>query len=337
MSAELLVNRYAMNALFIERAELSPVVPWITQWLWIPAVFPATTFLPLTFPNGRLPSPRWRPVAWLAAITFVLELLPANALRPGPLVDPYSDIVNPFGLAGAVGDFVLLVGEGAVHFAWVAAILLTVAAVVARYRAAGSVERQQLKWLAYAAALQALTMTAIVVLQELLGTRLAFDILGPLIGVFGAGMPIAAGVAILRYRLYEVDLVINRTLVYGALTASLALTYWGGVVLLQQVLRPFTQGSDLAIIGSTLLVAALFQPARLRIQAAVDRRFYRNKYDAARTLEAFSARLRDEVDLEALADALQRVVVQTMRPTHVSLWMRAGERAASNSNGAYDG
>jgi hypothetical protein len=140
------------------------------------------------------------------------------------------------------------------------------------------------------------------------------------------GFPVSIAVAVLKYRLYEIDLIIRRTLVYGALTVGLALVYWGSVVLLQQLLRPLTQGSDLAIVGSTLAVAALFQPARQGIQRLVDQRFYRRKYDAVRTLESFSARLREQVELDSLSAELVRVVRQTMEPTTASLWLRPAER-----------
>jgi hypothetical protein len=222
-------------------------------------------------------------------------------------------------LAGVVAEAGVL---GVVLFPIAAASLL------ARYRLAESVERQQLKWLVYAAALVA---TAFIVLglvtvvgDRLVGLGVVDDLIwfGALVSL--TTVPIAAGIAILRHRLYDIDLLINRTLVYGALTFTLALAYGALVVLLQQLSRPITAGSDLAVAGSTLAVAALFQPVRRQIQSAVDRRFYRSKYDAERTIARFSARLRAEVDLNALQGELGAAVRETMQPAHLSLWLREG-------------
>jgi hypothetical protein len=198
-------------------------------------------------------------------------------------------------------------------------------AVAWRFRSARGVERQQLKWFLYAAAavpILAPFSFGFISWAPGLPSFLSLFIEGVLWGLTVSGVPIAIGIAVLRYRLYEIDVIIRRTLVYGVLTIGLGLIYWGTVVLLQQLLRPLTQGSDLAIVGSTLLVAAVFQPLRRRIQSGVDQRFYRQNYDAAHTLEHFSARLRDEVDLEALSAELLGVVRRTIQPQHVSLWLR---------------
>jgi hypothetical protein len=279
---------------------------------WIPAILPAATFLLLLFPNGRLPSRRWRPVAWCAGLGIAL-LFVGDFTDPGPLED-YPEVVNAYGVDSSLLDVVQVVG----------ALLLVVALVgsplslVLRYRRAGRDERQQIKWLALAGAVAAATFVIAVVAWDLLTEPVA----NGAIMLSMVALPVAAGVAILRHRLYDIDVVINRTLVYGALTATLAGAYVGSVLLLQLVLSP---SSDLAIAASTLAVAALFRPARSRIQELVDRRFYRRRYDAQRTLEAFAARLRDEVELPALTGELAAVVHQTMQPAHVSLWMRAPE------------
>ena len=195
-----------------------------------------------------------------------------------------------------------------------------------RLRRAHGRQRQQLKWFVYCTAVGLLVFIAAEGIVELAGvgsTRAAENVTSLAALVPTVAIPTAAGIAILRHRLYDIDVAINRTLVYGVLTACLAGAYLGGVLVLQQLFAPLTRGSDLAIAGSTLAVAALFRPLRARIQAVVDRRFYRRRYGASRTLEQFSARLREQVDLEALGDELEAVVRETMAPAHVSLWLRA--------------
>jgi hypothetical protein len=198
-------------------------------------------------------------------------------------------------------------------------------ALFMRLSRAVGVERQQLKWLAYAAAMFAIGIVLILISLAIDTTRW-FEWVGEAIfTASGAAIPISIGIAILRYRLYEIDLLINRTLVYGSLTALLALVYFGGVATVRAIFHALTgheQQSQLAIVVSTLVIAALFNPLRRRIQGFIDRRFYRRKYDAAKTLEAFSVKLKDETDLDALSEDLVEVVRETIKPAHVSLWLR---------------
>ena len=314
---QFLSGQYATAALAAGGSRLAggAVAAWTSSLMQM-SVVAALLFLILLFPTGRLPSPGWRWLAWPAALTIVASIV-GLALSPGP-VESFPSARNPFGLEGAapVLELIGAVGAGAGLACYVAAV----ASLAVRFRRARGVERLQLKWFLYAAAVG---LTAIVMGDVLVPEPLA-DEAGTVIwtGAF-LGLAVAVGVAILRHRLYDIDLLINRTLVYGVLTATLGISYVVGVVLLGQLFRPLTRGSDLAIAGSTLAVAALFRPLRARVQAAVERRFYRRRYDAARTLEGFSARLRDEVDLDALAEELEGAVNETMQPRHVSLWLRS--------------
>jgi hypothetical protein len=297
-------------------AVLGETAAWYGDVSWILVILPAASFLLLLFPDGRLPSPRWRAVAWCAGAGIGL-LFAADSLSSGPLAD-YPELANPYGVDSPVVDVV----GGIAALALAVAMVGSPLSLVLRFRRAGRAERQQIKWLALAGAVAAVTFVLALASYEALpeGVSDRAIMLSILM------LPVAAGVAILRHRLYDIDVVINRTLVYGALTATLAAAYFGSVLLLQLALSPLTEESDLAIAGSTLAVAALFRPARARIQHAVDRRFYRRRYDAARTLESFGTRLRDQVDLDALGADLRGVVTDTMQPAHVSLWLREGPR-----------
>jgi hypothetical protein len=279
----------------------------------------------LLFPDGRPPSRRWRKLLWIlgaAALFGVVGL----GLRPGHFAetDSFDTFSNPLGVGSDPEPFDAL--GGLAWFLVTSGLFACGVAMVRRMRRAHGIERLQLKWIAFAASLLAVgfLVISITFFAELSGT-----IIDPLrTAVLGLGfcaIPSAAGIAILRYRLYDIDVVINRTLVYGALTATLATAYLGSVLLLQLALRPLTESSNLAIAGSTLAVAALFRPARARIQEGVDRRFFRRKYDATRTLERFGARLRNEVDLDALGSELRAVVTDTVQPVSVSLWLRTPE------------
>ena len=279
---------------------------------WIPFIVMPTTFLLLLFPDGRLLSRRWRPVAWCAAVGIAGGFV-AGGLHPGPIPD-FPQVMNPIGVDSPLVGLL----EGLSLLTVVIGVVGSSASLVVRFRRSRGEERQQMKWLALAGAVAAGTLPLAVITYDVIGENAA----NAAIMTSVLGLPAATGIAILRYRLYDIDVVINRTLVYGALTATLAFAYLGGVLLLELALRPLTESSNLAIAGSTLAVAALFRPARGRIQSAVDRRFYRRKYNATRTLELFGTRLRDEVDLDALGSELRTVVADTMQPAHVSLWLR---------------
>jgi hypothetical protein len=299
------------------RPGLSPGVvlaAWYTSWWWYPTLVLVLVFTPLVFPTGRLLSARWRPVAVVAA-AVTAAVITLSALQP-TLQNEDHPVDNPIGLAGVPDpeEGVL----GAVGFGLL--VLCAAAAVISlvlRFRRARGVERQQLKWFTYAATLMILFL---VLTDYLLPPSGVVEVL---YGLVVALVPVAAGGAILRYRLYDIDLLINRTLVYGLLTAILGLVYAGVVLILGQVFGGVTEDPpSWTVAGATLTVAALFQPARRRIQAVVDRRFNRRKYDAAKTIQAFSTRLRDEIDLDTLSIELLAVVDQTMESTRVSLWLR---------------
>jgi uncharacterized membrane protein YidH (DUF202 family) len=291
---------------------------------WVPPVVLMGTFLILLFPDGHLPSPRWRKVAWLSAVTLVVVYI-LILIAPGRLTESgYPEIENPLGM-----EFIRpLSGVLILSLALIPVCFVACAtALVERFRRSQGHERLQLKWLATAGALvaggfvvmMALILPFIVLDREPPGwIQVVQQFLSPLYVL----IPIAIGVAILRHRLYDIDLIINRTLVYALLTAALTIAYLLMVTLLQNALRPFTGQSELAVAGSTLAVAAMFRPLRVRIQAFIDRRFYRTKYDAAHTLESFSARLRNEIDIDALSSELVALVAKVMEPKHVSLWLR---------------
>lgn len=283
---------------------------WVQEWIWILLIGLPSVVVLLLFPDGHLPSPRWRPILWIGGVAMGVASL-GFALKPGPLTnDPrLSELMNPFGLipgAGTVGliAFILLLGTA----------LVAVASLVVRYRRAGGDQRQQIKWFAYCGAL----MGMIVVLGSASWrvSPIAQKAV-PLSLILG---PVGAGIGILHHRLYDIDRIIKLTLVYGALTGLLATAYVGAVFLLSGMATRLGFGNDLGTAASVLIVAALFHPARRRIQGAIDRRFYRNRYDTARTLENFGSRLSQEVDLDELRAELLSVVSSTMRPAQISLW-----------------
>ena len=292
---------------------------WVRSWVWS-ITGGLGVFLLLLFPDGRMPGVRWRYLAWLNAVVAVLGAI-ALAFSPGP-IDGLGSIHNPLGV-DSLGSAIM---GSAVDLVEVLQVTIALAAAVSpfvRLRHARFEERQQIKWFAYAATILVIGAG---VMSLVPGVTDAWWVrsLGLALYVVGiVGLPVAVGIAILRHHLYNIDHIINRTLVYGALTAALSFVYFGSAVLLQGTLRALTgEHSQLAVVASTLAIAALFSPLRSVIQSFIDRRFYRRKYDAAKTLEAFSAKLRDETDLDALSADLVGVVKETMQPAHVSLWLR---------------
>ena len=286
---------------------------WLITWSWI-VDLSAWTLVFLLFPDGHLPSRRWRVWLWVLGAGLVLAL-PGQALDPGRGSE-FTGGANPVG-AEAIPTALLLSAGLTLSLVTMAAGFT---ALAVRFRRGTSVERQQVKWFAFAASLLIVVGTAAVFLwyQSVL--------IQVLIALALIGLPIAAGISIFKYRLYDIDVVINRTLVYGALTAALAAFYLASVLVLQLALSGLTEGSGLAVAVSTLGVAALFRPVRARTQSTVDRRFYRRKYDSELTLEDFRARLRGEVAINSVSAELQRVVAETMQPAHVSLWLQGSER-----------
>ena len=303
-------------------------------WLWVPTVGLIGIYLLLLFPDGRLPSRRWRLLAWLAGAVIAVESATVF-LTPGPLQE-LRGARNPFGLE----NHPWVEGLGLIVLPLLPLCMVASAvSLVLRFRRSTGVVREQIKWIAFAASFMGLLYLGIMgtglIIHLISAPQTPSDLgsqslLGALLEnvmvLSFAGVPVAIGFAVLKYRLYEIDIIINRTLVYGALTATLVALYFGSVTTTQAIFRALSgqeEQPQLAVVVSTLVIAALFNPLRRRIQGFIDRRFYRSKYDVRKTLEAFSAKLRDETDLNALSDDLVGVVRETMQPAHVSLWLRS--------------
>jgi hypothetical protein len=319
-------DHYAIYALLTnpDALPLGAEASWLGKWIWAPGLGLILVFLPLLFPDGHPPSHRWRPVGWLGGLSIGLAVVSSMIVlwpERGPALVTGDE--SPSHVAYVLVDFIavpmiLLAGLGAVI------------SLFARFRRARGDERQQIKWFASAAAL---SLVWVLVFAHIVGELLSAGGVLSEVTVALSGLlvipsiPIATGIAILRYHLYDIDRIINRTLVYGSLTVMLALIYFGGVATTQAIFGALTgqeEQPQLAVVVSTLVIAALFMPLRRRIQSFIDRRFYRSKYDAGKTLEAFSAHLRDETDLDTLGDELMGVVQESMQPTHISLWLRPG-------------
>jgi hypothetical protein len=299
---------------------LGPYVNWIGRQLGNGMFVPMLLVLPL-FPTGTLRSGLVR-----LAVVLVLASAVLQAVAQGLFVQEFgeSGTTNPFAIQGLAALYLPAQIGASITFA--VGLLASIASLVVGYRGGGRIERLQMRWLLYAAFLTAAAVAAQLILV-VLGERVdpMFANLGFIVFLFALGaIPISVGLAILRYRLYDIDLLIKRTLVYGATTVALAATFWIGILALQRLLNPVTSGSEIAIAASTLVSLALFQPIRRRVQDAVDRRFDRSRYDAAHLLDGFADRLRDEVDLEEVHSDLMRAIRDSMQPAHASLWLRGG-------------
>jgi hypothetical protein len=320
--------------------ESSITLDALLQASWTLPVGLLGVYMILLFPDGRLPSRRWRPFAVFAGAVIIL--IPVLfVFVPGNL-EGHPGVRNPFGL----DQYPWLVGVSVFGVLLLPlCILVSAASLVVRFRRSGPEVREQIKWLAFAASVVGVTylstlITGIFFVPDLFSSKepqnLAYALIPNLLLISYASIPTAIGFAVLKYRLYDIDIIINRALVYGPLTITLAAVYFGGVVGTQTTFRALTgQESQLAVVISTLAIAALFNPLRRRIQSFIDRRFYRRKYDAARIMATYGIRLRDEVDLKALSDDLLEVIRETVQPAHASLWLRspdgtppAGERKA---------
>jgi hypothetical protein len=316
-------GQYAIYALVSSPGSLpgGGTAAWLEAFLNGPIILVLFALVLLLFPDGRPLSRRWRAALWLDLIVAAV-LLVVGSFKPGPMPTSSLNVANPFGIEkiGALLNVLLYVG---VSLALALTVLGAVSLMV-RFRRSGAEERQQIKWFAFAGAIMCAVTATGPFLWSLPPSSPAVTLIWPALFLSAVStIPVATGIAILKYGLYEIDQIINRTLVYGSLTAVLAVFYEGGIVALQYVFRLLSaQESQVAVVATTLVIAAMFEPLRRRIQHFVDRRFYRNKYDARKTLEAFSFKLRNETNLEALNNDLVGVVNQTMQPAHTSLWLR---------------
>lgn len=319
-AVDTLATGYAIYGLVASPGSLpfAPESAWLAIWAWAPGFGLLIVFSLLLFPDGALPSPRWRPVAYFAALGVALATVPIAvagwpqrglgllAVQPEPGFDAPVAIAALLQLAGLL----LITITGA----------LSIASLVLRLRRSRGMARQQLKWFTYAGAFE----ISVVLATTFVAFPAAVALIAPLLVV--PLLPIATTVAILRYRLFDIDLIIRRTLVYAVLSAVLAVVYVAAVLLLQVLIKPLTPDNGIAVAASTLLVAALFRPARTRVQELVNHRFFRSSYDAQQVVSSFAGRLRDEVDLDSLAADLNHTIEVTMRPASVSVWLRSSDR-----------
>jgi hypothetical protein len=310
-------HAYGHHALLAgEGSSLGEWAVWLSLAAFVPAFFAMVFFLPLVLPDGRLPSPRWRAVAWLGGVVIASQTL-AEVLRPGP-ISSFPEVNNPAG-AGFAAPFVEILGASEMLLPLL--LVSAIVALVTRFVRASGPTRQQLKWVGFFAAL----LLAFIPLNEFVfrGADGFLGLLGGAMFVLAfSGLPVGIAIAVLRYRLYDIDRIISRTVAYALILGVLAASYAGLVVGLQQLTRPLTGGTDLAVAASTLAVAAAFRPVSRRIRDLVDRRFNRSRYDAQRTIDEYTTRLRNELDLDLMASELQEVVRRTMQPERVGVWIR---------------
>jgi hypothetical protein len=297
------------------------VAAWVAGWIWIPAIALVTVFLPLEFPNGRLLSRRWRPIVWLDVAIVAVATLGAAGL-PGPL-DNAAYVSNPFAVDIGIRPELRWLA----YLPLIVAIFIGASALVLRFRRATGESRQQLKWLAFSVAVCGLVFW-LIPLGKLGALPPGGAKLTEIVVTAGIlGIPISAGIAVLRYRLWDIDRIVSRTISYLIVSAVLAALFAVTVVGLQQLLSPVTGQSTVAVAAATLVAITLFQPLRRRVQTAVDRRFNRTHVDAQRVLDGFAAGLRDDAALDALNEHLAAVVARSMQPRSVAVWTRQGGAA----------
>ena len=315
------LGNYGEYGLLVEPGSLPGAVyaAWVGGWIW-PVVLGLLGLPILLFPDGRPPSPRW---GWAgkALVGFIIMWVLAAGLVPGPMTNAgFESVDNPFGVADSLGGL-LLIAAGIAGFGILISVLACAMSMIVRFRRSRGIEREQVKWLAYAASLIAVLGLIEIVVEATNPSEILTRISQLALAASISAVPIAVGIAILRYRLYDIDRLISRTITYAIVTGLLAAGYVGLVLLLQLAL-PVSKESSIVVAASTLAAAALFGPLRDRVQALVDRRFNRRRYDAQRTLDGFGVRMRSETNLDILSSDLVAVVTDTMQPTYVSLWLR---------------
>jgi len=315
-----LAQEYATYAVVLHPGALPGAVPvaWLCSWSFAFGVGPVLMLIPQLVPTGRPLTPRWTPLLWLGS-SFAPASLVLFGLRPGPLENA-SFVENPIVLSQQVAEIITATAP-ALFLLVAAAAIGSGLSLVLRFHRSSGMERQQLKWIALSGAFIAAAFILLLATTPVTRTSTFKPAQILMIAAFST-MPVAIGIAMLRYRLYDVDLIINRTIVYGGLSAALAAAYFVLVVVFQAVLRPLTGGSEISVAASTLGTIALFQPLRRRIQRVVDRRFYRERYDAQQIVDAFTSRLRDEVDLDDVRTQLLGAVHATVQPRGASVWLR---------------
>jgi len=304
------------------------IAAWLSLWLWTPVIFCFFILLPLLFPTGRPLSAGWRKVIHFAWFEFILTVI-MFGLYPGPM-EGLEPISNPIELNLPVSIFETLDLISTISL--LALIGLALISVVARYRISQGDERAQMKWFLFAFATLFVNAARGIIAEDLgLIPALPEGLDNALFTMNIALIVVAIGIAILKYRLYEIDVIIRKTLVYGLLTISLAVVYFGSIALIQGIIQPFSgRDSPIGIVISTLTIAVLFSPLRQRIQVAIDRRFYRSKYDKEKILSAFNAGLREQIDLEQTTDQMVRLIQETMMPRHISVWIKPPSRSINN-------
>jgi len=296
-----------------------PQIGWVLTWIWVFPAGLALIYLPLLFPTGRLLSRRWRPVAWLGALSMAASAVIVS-IAPGK-IDQAMYLENPLGTTSiSASDYITLIAPAFIGFGL--AIILALASMIRRFVSSTGEARLQIKWFAFAVAVAG-ALDVLYYAGFLITIPAAIVKLLEIMVVIGLlSLPITAGLAILRYRLYDIDRIISRTIAYAVVSGVLVATFVGAILAFQAILSPVTRSNTLAVAASTLVVAALFQPLRRRVQVLVDRRFHRARYDAERTTSAFSERLRDQVDLAAVRSDLMSAVATSLRPSTSALWLR---------------